>query len=338
MKTRIYYLDALRCAAAVLVIVLHAATPYQASTAAYGKPGWVLCLFLNPLCRCGVPLFLMISGRLLLGDPASADVAGFYKKRLPRLVIPLLFWSAVYYVATALYHGAPLSLGEFLAQLADSGTSYHMWYIYQLLGLYLLTPFLRCIVAQCTAKQLWVLLAVILFPTTVRPLLNTVLPIYLHLFGVLVEGYAGYYLLGYLLGAADLKKGSRVLIYCLGLAGFAAGVLGNLLTAGPEEIPLPMNGGYHLVHFLCAAALFTLARQVCRDTAGARVRRWTARLAGVTFGVYWVHPMALALCGRVLSGLSLVPMLLCQPAAAALLSFAVMLPLARVPWVRKLIQ
>ena len=75
-----------------------------------------------------------------------------------------------------------------------------MWFVYTMMGIYLAAPFLKRITDACTGRQLSLLLLLIIFPTSIRPLLNTVLPVYIYLFDPILEGYLGFFLMGYLLG------------------------------------------------------------------------------------------------------------------------------------------
>ena len=105
MNKRYPYLDLLRCLAIFFVVVLHVMTPVLTNQGLYGSTSWYVCLFQNSLNRAGVPLFLMISGYLMLRDARTLAVGRFYKKRLPRLLLPLAVWNGIYYIAHALRAG-----------------------------------------------------------------------------------------------------------------------------------------------------------------------------------------------------------------------------------------
>ena len=47
MRERIPYLDALRCLAIFLVVLLHNDGTVVVNTACYGRPSWYLCMFLD---------------------------------------------------------------------------------------------------------------------------------------------------------------------------------------------------------------------------------------------------------------------------------------------------
>ena len=290
MKRRVIYLDLLRCFAALCVIMLHSIAPFVNQTRLYGTKGWLLFIFINSIDRLGVPLFFMLSGCLLLSDPRTRDIRSFYQKRLPRLLVPLILWNIIYYVYLHIDSGSPLSAAEFLRQLLSDGTTYHLWYIYALFGIYLLAPFLYRIVTQCTLRQTALLFLIIVIPTSVYPLLTAVFDIQIRLFRPVENGFLGFFLLGYLLGTAELRRRQRYVLYAAGLFGYGFAVFFHLHSASAESIPLPYNGAWVFTHYLCAGAVFVLFRQVFRPGClPARAEALVSGLSLLTSGVYWIH-------------------------------------------------
>lgn len=292
---REFYLDLLRVFAIFAVVLLHCIDSIVVMLPWFNTSSWRIAIVLNEITRTGVPLFLMISGYLMLSDSRSADFSFFYKKRLPRLLIPLAVWCVIYYIFNGL-RGDPMSVRGFIDMLINNGTSYHMWFVYTLFSIYLITPFLKKLTAVITLRQLFILIVIITFPTTLRPLVNTVAPIYIFLFNPLAEGYLGYFLLGYLLGKADLSRIMRILIIAGGALGCALGIFGNITLSSPEGLNLFFNGGYTLNHYLFAAGLFVLARTLDqRFDVPKALRTVMAKLSDSSFGIYWLHVLALTL-------------------------------------------
>ena len=115
--------------------------------------------------RPAIPIFLMISGALLL--PSEAPLGTFLSKRAIRIIPVLCFWTVVYAVWLA------KSPGEFATLLTKSLTTpvmFHLWYLYALVGLYAFTPILSAFYRQAGEAEklyflvMWVLIAS-LFPT-----------------------------------------------------------------------------------------------------------------------------------------------------------------------------
>lgn len=335
---RILWLDLLRVFACGCVVMLHSIGGYINNTGMYGTRSWYLCIGLNEVVRVGVPLFLMMSGYLLLRSEKSADIGAFYKKRLGRILLPFIVWDIVYFLYYHLTSGTTVSVGELLGELINNGSAYHLWFIYTLFAIYLVTPFLRMIIRSCSVEQLLWLFVLIAFPGTIRPFLNTLLPVYIYLFEPIAEGYIAYFLLGYILGQTELKLNGRILIYTAGIAGAAFGVWQNLSASSTAEILLPANGGYAINHFLCAAAVFTAFRYGFCRLEGRRVgARAAASLSGVTYGVYLAHPLVLEIMHR--NAIALRPsadIMLCF-AAAFTIPAVLLAMLSRISWARRIL-
>lgn len=151
---------------------------------------------------CGVPLFVMLSGALLLGKEEPSTM--FFKKRLPRVLIPFLFWSVVV-GAILFYQEGGRSIGGFLLYdlkgIATSGVHFIYWYVYMILGLYFLTPVLRAIVNGKDGKRVLAYFCVLTFVVSV---FGEVFPsVYLisHWVSMNVD-MLFYYMMGYLLATA----------------------------------------------------------------------------------------------------------------------------------------
>ena len=340
MKKRIPYLDFLRCLAICFVVVLHSIASTLVNTEFYQCNTWYLCMLVDPFDRTGVPLFFMISGFLLLSRSSTERIWNFYRHNIPKLVIPLTAWSLIYYAAEVVYGQHPIEVDQFLSRFLNQGVSYHMWFIYTLAGIYLLCPFLKRIVDHCTARQLVLLLGIILFPTTLRPILNQILPVSLYFFNSLMEGYLGYFLLGYILGREEFQKKARILIYLGGMVGYVACLLGNLAQASPEGISLPMNGGYMLNHYLLASSLFVFSRTFFKIHANKveKLSNLLEKASNLAFGVYWIHVLILdALTASFHWNSSLFLLLVLQTSLTLLLSFLFSAMISAIPILRRIL-
>ena len=134
MRARIVYFDLLRCLAILLVIVLHSVANIIVNPAFYQLPSWYLCMTVDPFDRAAVPLFFMISGALFLNHSKSGRIWAFYRHNIPKLVVPLAAWSLIYYIYNSVRENTPLSAEHFFGLLFGPGVSFHMWFIYSLLG------------------------------------------------------------------------------------------------------------------------------------------------------------------------------------------------------------
>ena len=153
METRKTNIDTLRTLAAILVILVHVCAVYIVDNITTLNSSFIASSAISIYARVCVPIFVAISGRFLLEHYEKGKIKLFYKKRLPRLIIPFVFWSFIYalwkiYVLKA--ESPYLAFTDFL-----TGNAYvHLWFFYMLLGLYFITPLLYKLKGNLTEKQL----------------------------------------------------------------------------------------------------------------------------------------------------------------------------------------
>ncbi|WP_243347064.1 acyltransferase [Parabacteroides sp. FAFU027] len=210
MQTRpkLIWADNLRAIATIAVITLHASSGLLLQFGKVPDSYWEIGCFYNGLGRFAVPVFVMLSGALLLDR--ELPVKDFLKKRFSRILYPFLFWSLIY-IAVSLYykslHGHHLNWSNvpaWIGKLLINGSSYHFWYIYMILGLYLFIPVLGKWIRNCPRKEMYYFLAiwfVVQFLNT--PYLIEYKPkLRLDYFA----DYPGYLVLGYLLSKASFHR------------------------------------------------------------------------------------------------------------------------------------
>lgn len=143
--------DLIRTIAIVLVILLHASIepyPNVDLMSPQGVQIWWASNIYNSIAIVCIPLFVMLTGSLLL-QPSKCDepLRVFFKKRWRRIGIPVLFWGIVFFAWDFLVKGQSLT-AVFLLQGILAGPYVHFWYLYALIGLYLITPVVRVVVAN----------------------------------------------------------------------------------------------------------------------------------------------------------------------------------------------
>ena len=157
---------------------------------------------------------------------------------------------------------------------------------------------------------------------------------------MLMPGQAAYFLLGYGLGRWSLSGQQRVFLYLGGAAGYLVCTAVNLLSASPQEIPLPFSGGDTIFHYLTACALFVWVRTLWEKRevvlrSLARPLSWLSRRA---FGIYWVHPLVLDLVTRqVGGGLTVLEYLAVRLGLTFGISLAFSQAVSRIPVLKKLL-
>jgi surface polysaccharide O-acyltransferase-like enzyme len=140
-----------RALAAFMVVILHT-TAMAVEGVELGSTNWWIADSLNGLCRCCVPLFVMISGSLLLSPKvAEISLSEFYNKRIHRLLYPLAFWTL--FVTGLLLVVGQKDIWTYLGNIVLGVPFYHLWYIYMLPMLYLFTPFIARLLKTLDPNQ-----------------------------------------------------------------------------------------------------------------------------------------------------------------------------------------
>jgi surface polysaccharide O-acyltransferase-like enzyme len=225
------WINNLRIIALFAVIVLHTTSPVMEQFHKGPLSVWLVGDFYNSLVRFAVPVFVMISGALLLNR--EYELGDFLKRRLSRIVIPFLFWSLVY-IGYLFYNEEIAYSGDFwittkqVLHLLKYGSSYHLWYVYMLIGLYLIIPILGKFVRNATEKEiLYFLLVWFVVMMIDQPYLSRFKPqLDLRYF----EGFIGYLVLGHYLAFKEFNyKGLKAAMTVLFFAVLALTTWGTYL-------------------------------------------------------------------------------------------------------------
>ena len=157
------WIDWLRVAACFMVFVVHSTEPFYLG----GQGSLILdetdafwASFFDTLVRSCVPLFVIASSYLMF--PLNCSTGEFFKKRAIRILIPFILWSVVY----AFAWGEPVENFKNLL-LNFNYAAGHLWFIYMLLGVYLLMPLLSPWAEKVGKKELLAYLGIWLFTTTI---------------------------------------------------------------------------------------------------------------------------------------------------------------------------
>lgn len=304
MRRRDVFLDKLRVAATCAVVMLHTVTGVMDTTdmGAYPVEKRVFLVVLDLVCWC-VPLFLLISGYLFLNPARDIGMGRMLTKYCRRIVLALFFFGVPYACLEqiAMEEGFRWGMVAEAVHMVLRGESWsHMWYLYLILLLYLLTPPLKWMLIRVPRWTVYALLLALFVGASVLPYLRKLLS--LEEMAVLPDGgiYFFYYISGYLFVTGQGKRqedergGMRR--EALGHLPLFAGLLaaGMVLSRLVGDYTVQMAYNYPFT-VLLSLLLFGWA-------AGGK---WPARrmptvppsfwegAAALSFAVYLIHPVFL---------------------------------------------
>lgn len=124
-------------------------------------------MFLCVFCFFVVPIFFMIAGALMLNrEPASYRV---FLKKVLRMGLILVFWSAVYYLIDVYNGSVKLSPKIFVTRMYTSEWCFAFWYLYTYIAFMLTVPVLQRIARSLTNKEYLYLFALVFLVSAVHP-------------------------------------------------------------------------------------------------------------------------------------------------------------------------
>ena len=341
--------DLIRTFAIVLVIVLHASTETVTVFNQMSPEGvtlWWTTNIYDSLARPAVPLFIMLSGMLLLQPAKLNESLGvFFKKRLNRIALPFVFWGIAYFAWRAFVNGETLTTNS-IVQGVLTGPYNHFWFLYLIVGLYLLTPVLRVLVAYVKRRTFSFLMILWFLGTAIVPLLGLFSDYSLNANVFIITGWLGYFLLG----AYFLKTRVRpIILYTIMTLGYTWTIIGTYLIVGTigEHVSQFFYDAASFSMIGASVALFLLLSMVPSHTLEERFPRGNRVLRLIsqnTIPIYLFHVMVLESLQKGFFGFQIslstmnpvleIPLI---TVTTLLICLAVILPLKKIPIVKRLL-
>jgi len=286
-KKDMFWLNDMRFMAAVAIIFVHISQPFFNQHSTNYSHNWWIANFYLSASMWGVPIFVMISGALLLSPERTyLSLEDFYKRRINKLFLPIFFWTLFYLLLRYFKNcslGLPASAECFIISTIKGHPYYHMWYLYMVWGLYLFTPFLRKIVKESTYTELLILCIMLMLLSVVATHFTD--PHNQHFFLLMFPFYLGYYLAGYLISITDLTL--PLPKYFLLLA-----ILLGIIIIGERLIP-----GYFMYNFSITMIAFSILILFLVKNNHTNIpisHKLRKKLASFSLGAYLIHPAILS--------------------------------------------
>ena len=282
------FLDVLRVLATCAVVLMHVLTGATDVTDASIMPEYrSLLLSVMDLVTWCVPIFLLISGYLFLNPERTLTYPVMIKKYCRRIALAILLFGVPYAASELVVAERTFRIRmipEALKMTLTGHTWSHMWYLYLILFLYLITPLLKKVLRVLPVWGVAAVMAVIFLGSSVAPFLNKVLDV--NSIPVLPDGgvYFLYYLCGYFFAVREVcvDKGRNVWL-TVAVAVLALGMILSRTLAG-FSIQMAYNYPFTV---LLAVLLFAAGWN-----GSIKKHRIPWQEAGaLSFAVYLVHPV-----------------------------------------------
>lgn len=334
----ISWIENLRVLACIMVIVLHVSGPWLYKLNGVNAFTWSSVALIHSFTRFCVPVFIMITGALLLKQNTS--VLDFYKIRFSRILKPLLFWSIVYILVYVIFDfilGKPSSVTKVFTFAFDSlihGSAYHLWYMYLLLALYIFIPFASKIIQKVHVKYLLLILIswFVMLSLTQYYESNQ----YLQAFRFYL-GYFGYLILGYFLSNLKMSKqyglSISIALIALGLAYTFVPAYNNYI----HQYLNILNKSFYYLNInvvVLSIGVFLLFKNIEFKS------NLVSKISKHSFGIYFIHLIFIMLLNKIfiLSDLPIVLYIMIFSGAVLLLSYYSIFLLSKINILEKYIE
>lgn len=346
-ENRIVFLDYLRVISCFLVLLVHSSEQF------YGPTGNLILsndhrLWIglwDGFSRISVPLFMICSAYLLLPMKENQTWSAFYKRRFIRVVPPMLFFMLLYAIYPAIIGSC--SWTQSINTIARIPLNFpdaagHLWFMYPLLGMYLLIPFISPWLRTSTAKQERLFIYIWLV-TTCIPYLNRWFgdvwgQCWWNQYDMLYNfaGYPGYFVLAhYIREHISWNKEKRLAI------GLACTIIGFVLTfasffvqavPGTDISVTDLEIGWCFCTLNCVIFTFGVFLLFTCITKPGRGYRLVRDISEKSYGMYLMHMFFLLSYAPLIS--AVLPVWIAIPAialSAYLTSYAVTKLISYIP-------
>ena len=227
-----------------------------------------------------VPAFMMITGILLLRQDRNLTIKDVLLKNCKRILLALFLFGVPYSIMEMMMHEKTFKVNMLWQAFINviNGKSWgHLWYLYALLGVYLLLPLLKVFTDHCSKEALLYSVIVCGIFTFVVPVINlsglTVAFVF-----PLTSNFVFYVLLGCYFGRYDIKLNKALSVAAIALGFLVLIILSFTGWSGLETITGLMN--------ICITiGFYSLIKGA---TVKNNERIW--KIDRLCFGVYLVHP------------------------------------------------
>lgn len=319
--------DFARLLACCAVIILHVSAGYLYQYGSVPSYQWHFANAVDSAVRWCVPVFVLLSGALNVTSK-NTHYSGFLTRRLTRLSLVIIFWSAAFFAYAGIFDA-----NDMVTRLLAGQPYYHLYFLFLIGGLYLLTPAFASYTKAVGDRQaiitglVCLIIAMAAWAITDRRMtaFTWFIP------------FIGYYLIGGPLSRNPLSLSIAVAGFVI---SYLVTVIGTWLLVehfGPGAI------GLYLYNYLSPSVIWM---SICIFSIFVRLpvksTSLLVSLSAVTLGVYVLHPMILETLQKwmpiVLPPMGAVKTITLLSVVTVVLTFALAFGAAHIPLLRKVFR
>lgn len=291
MKKRIIYIDLIKIIAMLGPILIHVTSQVYNDCSVYSNRFFALSMF-NSLGRCGVNLFVMCTGVLLLGNKELTK-RKIFSKYIPRFLLSFIIFNFIY---SLVYNNFDFTY-TFINWYKKINSS-HLWYLIMIMVLYMMIPILNIFINNAKGNDIkYFLILAFIFQSCIFfiqkiEILSWISRYYNHFNLPVVSGYVGYLILGYYLNKYEISNKTKKSIILIGLISLMVLVFGNIVYS--RYIGTANNFFSH--NFTPFVVFYSMSIFIIVKDLYAKFKNKInskqfiiAKISNCTFGIYLIH-------------------------------------------------
>ena len=287
-RKSIFFIELLRTIAAFAVVLIHVLGPFRKLYGQISESDWLAAAGINSATRWAVPVFMMLSGALLLSSKKPFNCKYYLSRRLAKVVIPFIAWTVIYAIITGWENGGwyLATTLEVLKNSPNNPAWYHIWFFYDFIPLYFVIPFFALFLKRTDDETLKLLLFSFTVLFTMKWLgVNTFLAQNLIL-------YTGYLFLGWYLFNRDNSKEVKYWIFA-GVSMLLLNFFGTWYIARETGKYSSFFMGYKTLNTAIIGGMLFVCAQTWGEKVPTSARGLISTISKYSFGIYLLHPILL---------------------------------------------
>lgn len=286
------YISILNVLACIGVVILHTFETGYTSDA-----NFVFEVLIRAIAYCAVPVFFMITGATLIDYRERYDTKTFFKKRLLKVIIPLIIWSIIYFIIN--FFKGKFSINDLSFKFVFEyfflvKTNPIFWFFVVIIGIYLAIPVISLIPQESRRKAfLYIIIITFVFNQFLPDLLYHLNLNYNYdlKFPLTYSGWISFIFIGYYIDKYEIVKKHRVIIYVLGIIGFLTMVVPTIfISYHKNESCSWFDEYYDAPCVLYSASVFLFFKsKINNNQIVTKIMLFFNFVAPTTLGIYVLH-------------------------------------------------
>lgn len=286
------YISILNVLACIGVVILH-----KFETGYTSDANFVFEVLIRAIAYCAVPVFFMITGATLIDYRERYDTKTFFKKRLLKVIIPLIIWSIIYFIIN--FFKGKFSINDLSFKFVFEyfflvKTNPIFWFFVVIIGIYLAIPVISLIPQESRRKAfLYIIIITFVFNQFLPDLLYHLNLNYNYdlKFPLTYSGWISFIFIGYYIDKYEIVKKHRVIIYVLGIIGFLTMVVPTIfISYHKNESCSWFDEYYDAPCVLYSASVFLFFKsKINNNQIVTKIMPFFNFVAPTTLGIYVLH-------------------------------------------------